>query len=223
MLKNPPPVSIEELKQRAASLTGKTLRQVAQQMQIAVPDSQKYAKGWTGELMESYLGATAASLSEPDFQALGIELKTIPVGINRQPKESTYVCTVPLVNNIETRWETSNVKRKLSHVLWLPIEADKNIELDKRRIGQAFLWQPDEEQENILKQDWQELMDMICMGEIDQVSSSHGEYLQIRPKAANAKALTNSNNLAGENSLTLPRGFYLRPSFTKLLLQEHLQ
>ncbi len=214
-----PPQSENELMARAASLSGKSLGQIARQMGILIPPSPRQAKGWAGALMEKYLGATASSLSEPDFQLLGVELKTIPLGRNHLPKESTYVCTVPLNDKRQARWETSNIRRKLACVLWLPIEADKAIPLAQRRIGRALLWRPDREQEAALRQDWQELMDMIRMGELDKISSRHGSYLQIRPKAANAKALTRTVNAAGEADLTLPRGFYLRPAFTRRILQ----
>ncbi|PTI95482.1 DNA mismatch repair protein MutH, partial [Staphylococcus succinus] len=42
--------------------------------------------------------------------------------------------------------------------------------------------------------------------------------LQIRPKAANAKALTEAIGAWGERILTLPRGFYLKKNFTSALL-----
>ena len=216
-----PPSSVNELMERANTLTGLTLKQVAQKMGKDVPASQIRAKGWVGELMEKYLGATATSLSEPDFQAIGIELKTIPVGANQRPKESTYVCTVPLNNVIGLEWESSNVKRKLSRVLWVPVETDKNIQLSQRRIGKAFLWQPSNTQEDTLRKDWQEFMDMISMGELEKISSRQGTYLQIRPKAINSRSLTTTANAAGEADVTLPRGFYLRSAFTKTLLEQH--
>ena len=66
-------------------------------------------------------------------------------------------------------------------------------------------------QEKQLRQDWQELCDRIALGEIDKLSAAQGKYLQIRPKAANAAALTRDKNQTGAASATLPRGFYLRP------------
>lgn len=53
------------------------------------------------------------------------------------------------------------------------------------------------------------------------VCARHGEYLQIRPKAANAKALTEAIGARGERILTLPRGFYLKKNFTSALLARH--
>ena len=87
-----------------------------------------------------------------------------------------------------------------------------------RRIGSPVLWRPDAQQEKQLKDDWQELCDMIALGEIDKISASMGEYLQIRPKAANASKLTQDKNQTGENTFTMPRGFYLRPSFTHSII-----
>ncbi len=213
----PPPLSENELLESASRISGKTLQHIANQQGIETPDNQLHHKGWVGQLLELSLGATASSLPEPDFQHIGVELKTLPLNKNGTPKESTYVCAINLTR-IESQWEESLVKRKLSRVLWLPIEADPDIPLAARRIGSAILWSPDEEQEATLRRDWEELMDMIATGELEQITAHQGQYLQVRPKAANTKALRNGINDEGEEILTLPRGFYLRTSFTRQIL-----
>ena len=214
-----PPTNKQELLERANKLAGKTLQQLAIHINIETPVSTTNAKGWTGNLLETILGADASTAPAPDFLKLGIELKTIPVDKTGRPKESTYVCIVQL-NPVDLEsWDRSLVKRKLSKVLWIPIEAEKNIPLGLRRIGTPIFWQPNKKQEEQLKQDWQELSDMIVLGEIDKISSSMGKYLQIRPKAANAYALTENKNMSHKNNTTLPRGFYLRSSFTNTLIK----
>jgi len=215
------PKSEEELLMNANSMIGKSLQQIADSLGLSVPGDQSRAKGWVGELMESFLGATAASRPEPDFQHIGVELKTLPLDQQGKPKESTYVCTVSLRDNFGNTWEKSTVKLKLSRVLWVPIEAEATIPLAQRRVGNPFIWSPNPQQESDLRLDWQELMDMVSMGELDQLSSRQGKYLQIRPKAADAKALSQTTAESGEPGLTLPRGFYLRPVFTHQLLKEH--
>ena len=150
-----------------------------------------------------------------------MELKTLPLGKNGLPKESTYVCTVALTELPGRRWEDSPVKRKLNRVLWLPVEADNSILFRQRRFGSAFLWSPTAEQETILKNDWNELMEMVSLGRLNEISSAYGEYLQIRPKAANARALGKSFDEEGRAIETLPRGFYLRTVFTKQILEKH--
>ena len=217
-MKQLPPASEGELLARAGALAGKTLQHIASIQQTVLPGHLTSAKGFIGELIEDYLGATAGALPEPDFQQIGVELKTIPINKDGKPKESTYVCTVSLMPDENNHWENSLVKRKLARVLWVPIEADPGIPVSMRRIGTAILWSPTTEQEKILRQDWQELMDMVMMGELDQISARYGNYLQIRPKAQNARTLKSGIDAEGSTIKTLPRGFYLRTSFTELIL-----
>jgi DNA mismatch repair protein MutH len=150
-----------------------------------------------------------------------VELKTIPVSTAGEPRESTYVCTVPLVANAAPTWETSNVHRKLSRVLWVPIVTERTVPLGERLIGWPLLWSPSPREESALKADWEELMDMVCLGELERISAHHGTHLQIRPKAADSRARRWGVGESGEHVRTAPRGFYLRPDFTRSLLQRH--
>lgn len=206
-----------QLLARVHAIAGMTVGQSACQYQLDVPNDLRHHKGWFGHLIEKVLGASAGSKPIPDFPNLGIELKTLPIGKNGRPAESTFVASISLLGIAKECWETSVVKKKLSHVLWLPIEDDKNIPFSQRRIGMGFLWHPTPEQEAVLKKDWQELANLITMGQIDEISAHLGDALQVRPKAANAKVLTAVLNRQGQQVKTLPRGFYLRASFTSTL------
>lgn len=216
-----PPQSEEELITRARLLAGITISDLANKFNQAIPKDARHAKGWIGQLIEMTLGATATSLAEPDFQLIGIELKTLPLTASGKPKESTYVCTVPLSNLHEQTWQNTWLRRKLQRVLWLPIEADKTIPMAERHIGSAILWSPDQAESEQLRQDWEELMELVCLGKLDQISSHMGHVLQIRPKGANAKSLTTTLDEEGNTIQTLPRGFYLRPEFTQRILQQN--
>lgn len=212
------PDSKEELLERCEVLAGKTLGQIAAELGIDVPENLQRHKGWVGMLLETYLGADAGNKAEPDFMSLGIEMKTMPLNALGEPKESTYVCTVSMQQRGDLVWQDSWVRRKLAHVLWVPIEADPKIPLSERYIGNAWLWQPNEEQDAVLKRDWEELMDRIVLGEQADITAKEGEYMQIRPKAANSRTLVKGVSSQGEQELINPKGFYLRTSFTKQLL-----
>lgn len=216
-----PPQTLDELLARARAIAGCRLQDLAQQQALRVPSRLLHAKGWIGQLMEQVLGADASSLAEPDFRALGVELKTLPVLANGQPKESTYVCTAPLQSDGQSSWQHSWVRRKLQHVLWVPVEADSAIPPAQRRVGNALLWQPDTRQQAILQQDWEEHMDLILLGRVDEISAHQGTYLQVRPKAADHRTLRASTDIDGNAILTLPRGFYLRSRFTAQILAAH--
>lgn len=217
-----PPQTETELLARVRQVAGLTLAQLAEQNHDQVPSELHHAKGWIGQLLEKHLGASAGCLPEPDFQQLGIELKTIPVNQAGQPRESTYVCTVPLQDNHDLTWEKSWVRNKLKRVLWIPIESEPTIEIKQRRIGQGILWSPSIEQEHVLKQDWEEHMDKICTGQLATITARDGQYLQIRPKAASSSSVMMTHNEEGLVDLTLPRGFYLRTIFTQQVLKTSL-
>ena len=57
--------------------------------------------------------------------------------------------------------------------------------------------------------------------QVERITARHGAWLQIRPKAANSRALTEGIGEHGEPIMTLPRGFYLKKSFTAPLLARH--
>ncbi|MBD8162563.1 DNA mismatch repair endonuclease MutH [Erwinia persicina] len=217
----PPPQDEEELLARASALAGYTLGELAQQILLPVPRDLKRDKGWVGLLLERYLGASAGSKPEQDFAGIGVELKTIPVDAAGRPLETTFVCVAPLTGNSGVTWQNSHVRHKLTRVLWIPVEGDRAIPLAQRHVGAPLLWSPDASEEQRLQRDWEELMDMIVLGQVEQITARHGEVLQIRPKAANSKALTEGIGRDGQPIMTLPRGFYLKKTFTAPLLARH--
>lgn len=212
------PKNEEELLSRCALIEGMSFSQLASLAGLYIPNVPAKRKGWAGQAIELLLGANAGSQSVPDFWHLGIELKTLPIGSNGKPSESTFVTSIPLLSIHHQVWHHSQCYHKLKRVLWVPLEGDTDIPFEQRRIGKAFLWSPDKEEEHILARDWQELSGMAGMGRLEEIDASMGEYLQIRPKAANARSLCYGFNSEGNKILTLPRGFYLRSRFTETLL-----
>ena len=204
---------------RAKILAGLTLGEVAAERRWPIPDSSRSGKGWPGQLIEDALGASAASLPEPDFQLIGVELKTIPVDTRGRPRESTYVCSVPLDDASTSTWEESNVRRKLARVLWIPLLCGDALPIGERRIGSPLLWSPGPEEAAALRADWEEFMELICVGRVDEISAHFGTCLQIRPKAASARSRRRAVGADGTPVPTLPRGFYLRTGFTAAILE----
>ena len=216
-----PPSDELALLQRAQSLAGYNLAELAAIAELPLPANLKRDKGWTGILLERFLGASAGSKPEQDFPDLGVELKTIPIDELGRPLETTFVCVAPLTGNSGVTWEHCHVRHKLSRVLWMPVEGGRQIPLGERRIGAPLLWSPNPEEEEQLRQDWEELMDLIVLGKVESITARHGEVLQLRPKAANSRALTEAVGEHGQPVMTLPRGFYLKKTFTGPLLARH--
>ncbi|MCG9695928.1 DNA mismatch repair endonuclease MutH [Shewanella sp. Isolate11] len=215
------PKSINELMQRAQDMAGLTLGQLASLHNIAVPRDLRRDKGWVGQLIEHELGALAGSKPEQDFLHLGVELKTIPIDVNGKPLETTYVTVAPLVNIQGLTWEQSLVYHKLQRVLWVPVEGMRDKPIAQRRIGMPILWTPSEDEFAMIRQDWEEIMELIALGKVEQITARHGEVLQLRPKGANSRSVTQSINNEGLISQTNPRGFYLKIPFTQSILNHY--
>jgi DNA mismatch repair protein MutH len=225
----PPPSSLGELEQRVAWLSGRSLRELERELGALGTQATRHRKGKTGQLIERALGASAGSLSVPDFVQLGIELKTIPLDDQGRPRESTFVCSLSVAEADRAEWQTSSVRAKLAHVLFVPIvhrapaaPVDRAPTTDDAVIGRPLFWRPSDAQEAVLRADFDDLVGMIALGQIEALTAKLGHWLQVRPKAAHGGVRTRAYGPDGEFVATIPRGFYLRARFTGALLRDPL-
>lgn len=215
-----PPGSEDELAARARRLAGRTVGMIAEQHTVPLADLRR-SKGWVGRLVEIALGATAASRAAPDFEALGVEMKTVPVSASGTPRESTFVCSAPLETMGEIGWDESPVRKKLARVLWVPVEADKEVPLPERRFGVPLLWSPSAQEEEALRRDWDEFAERVGRGRVEEITAHLGCHLQLRPKGASASAVRWGIDEDGNAIRTLPLAFYLRASFVRSILERN--
>jgi DNA mismatch repair protein MutH len=214
------PRDLSELEARARALAGRTLDDLAAEHGLSFGGrTGARTKGKTGTLIEQILGASGGSAAVHDFPTLAIELKTIPVSLALKPRESTYVCTLPLADADRAEWVTSWVRAKLAHVLWVPIVTGEETG-ESARVGEPRFWRPTPEQLAVLAADFEEIMGTIALGGIDRLTARSGRWLQVRPKGASSRDRTWS--VAAEESWveTIPRGFYLRTKLTGALLED---
>jgi len=218
----PSPRSIDELLGRARSLEGSSLRAVLDALGLVASEDPVRTKGSAGETLERALGATGGSSSVLDFPGLGVELKSIPVTADGTPLESTYVCTLSLADAESQEWSTSWVRQKLARVLFVPLVGEHGARWQERTVGPALLWSPSAAQEDVLRGDFDDVVGLIGIGRIEELTAHRGRWLQVRPKARDGRARTIAWGAAGEAIATVPRGFYLRARFTKAILVDPL-
>ena len=212
-----PPRDLAELRARAEDLTGRDVDDLAAKLGFRVRGTAARTKGKIGELIERALGASGGSLALQDFPDLGVELKTVPLDPRGWPRESTFVCSISVADADEAEWATSWTRLKLSHVLWVPIAVATD---GPRRVGSPLFWRPTEEQDAVLRGDFEDAMGRIGRGDVEGVSAHLGRWLQVRPKAAHGRVRTAAFGVGGERIDTIPRGFYLRARFTGALLSD---
>ena len=216
-----PPGDEAELLERAWALAGRSLRSVAEARGERVPADSRRDKGWMGSLLERALGASAGSAAEPDFPTLGVELKTVPVGPDARPQQTTYVCTAPLDGSLARRWQDAWARRKLRRVLWMPVVGEGGVGPGERRLGAPLLWSPSSEEDRRLGTDYEEIADAIHGGRLAELDARLGLWLHLRPKAASSRDTVPFLDADGAWVETGPRGLYLRRTFTTALLERH--
>lgn len=199
---------------------------------VTVGGSSGVHKGSVGQRLERALGLKPV-FDDVDDPASGVEVKTLPFRIDAagRPRvtESTFVTSASLSSLIGERWETSRVKKKLTRVLFVPVERVRGERvpggrLPERgrpgRIGTAFLYEPDDVDEAILRADWEDLADLVARGLGFAISARRGRVLQLRPKAKNAAVMTTAETADGDEIQLRPQGFYLRTRFTQRLVDD---
>lgn len=214
-----PPRSEAELIARAEALAGMTVGELAGGFGLRVPSESRRAKGLVGTWLERALGADAGSRAEPDFRALGVELKTIPIDAGGKPTESTFVCSIELDRIGDSEWRQSRAYSKLARVLWFPVEGARGLVPSERRFGRPLLWSPSEREEAQLESDWETLVRLVGSGRFAEITGHLGVALQVRPKAARGSSTRLALGVDGGLTRAQPKGFYLRPSFTEQILR----
>lgn len=222
-LRLPVPKTKEALEQRLNQLVGRSIGELALLAGVDLPYSNHSGKGFAGQLIELYLGASAYNLTLPDFTELNIELKTVPVDVNLLPVESTFICSIDLRSESFVAFEQSPLYHKLAHMLFVLLLAPKGFPITERRVLGYFYFTPDAEQLQSIRADYQEFADLVCTGNSDAINSSMGSIIQMRPKGLSSDSLIQARDSEGNPIYTKPRGFYLRRSFTLQLCQQFLQ
>jgi DNA mismatch repair protein MutH len=214
-----PPRDYRELIASLESIKGRTISDLAAAAGVPLPLGPLHGKGFQGDLIERFLGASAPGLPIPDFPNLGCELKTLPLDEHFKPLESTFICAAPLDPTAPSRFEDSILFHKVSRVLFVFLVAPRSYSYTRRFVAGYRFWKPSPEQMDAIRSDYEELMEMVKTGRTDEITARDGTVVQMRPKAADGTALTRVTGPDGSMVQTRPRGFYMRRSFTEDLLK----
>lgn len=213
--------TLEALLAHARALIGVELSELADALGLPVPVGNVRTKGWSGQVIEQELGAAVGGARGPDFAALGVELKTVPVDESLEPLESTAVCQIDPVAIAAESWETSYVREKLASVLFVALAVPPGARsVGDRRVAAVRLWSPDADETRALREDFELLVrGYYRQGRAAEITGHLGTTLQVRPKGRDAADLRNAYDAAGHPTRVGKQGFYLRPAFVARILR----
>jgi DNA mismatch repair protein MutH len=198
---------------------GTSLAELAEGLGMPVPVGKVRTKGWSGRVVERELGADGSH--GPDFAALGVELKSVPVTPDLVPLESTAVCHIDPVTIAGESWDTSYVRTKLARVLFVALAVpDAARSVGERQVAMVRLWIPSVTEEAALRQDFELFVrGYFRSGRAAEITGHLGAVLQVRPKARNAADVRAAFGPDGKPIKLGKCGFYLRPGFVREILR----
>ena len=217
------PQTMAELEQRLHLIMGRSIGELTQLSKLNVA-AYATAKGFAGQLVELFLGAHAHNQSGPDFTKLGIELKTVPVGFDLMPQEHTFICAADLAPRHMIPFAQSALFHKMQHMLFVMLLAPRNagLSMGERRILGYFFFDLTGEHRQQVETDYNEMQELLLSHQFDQLTSSLGNVLQLRPRGLPGKDVVAVHDEEGQLIYTKTRGYYLRSSFTRTLLQSFI-
>ena len=204
----------------ARALVGVQLGELADQLGLAAPLGAVRTKGWAGQIIEHELGVETGGARGPDFAALAVELKTVPVDEQRVPRESTAVCQIDPIAIAGESWATSYARHKLQRVLFVALETPRGAPVAERRVSAVRLWSPSRDEEALLRADFELFVrDYFRRGRSEAITGHLGRVLQVRPKGRNAADTRDGYDEQGRPIRVGKCGFYLRPAFVAAILR----
>ena len=211
---------VQELLAHARALVGMQLGDLADQLGLAAPLGAVHTKGWAGQIIEHELGVETGGARGPDFAALSIELKTVPVDPALVPLESTAVCQIDPIAIAGESWLTSYARHKLQRVLFVALETRRGQPVAERRVSAVRLWWPSTDEDALLRTDFELFVrDYFRKGRSEAITGHLGRVLQVRPKGRNAADVRDGYDEQGRPVRVGKCGFYLRPAFVASILR----
>ena len=227
------PLSIEAYGKK---LIGKTFNNVCEEDEIYICDTEesidyaishenKNRKGGLGELIEErYFHYQSNNDSRPDFNKAGVELKVTPYKINKNgtlsAKERLILTMIDYCNVIDEEFKTSQmwVKSKLILLVFYLYHQETNDRLDYT-IGYVNLFSPPENDVQIIKQDFEKIVNKIKAGKAHELSESDTLYLGAAPKASTSK---DRRKQPFSDDLAKPRAFAFKNSYMTYVLRNYI-
>lgn len=173
----------ESLLKYASKLRGKTLGEVCDEIYFRYSSKNK---GSFGSILESgYFMIDNNNEHEPDFEDLGIELKTTPLvkatKTDYRPKERMSLSNINYMTLL-TEGIDGSLLHKNNELLVIFYLDDGKSDIKNQKIVDSILWKFPEEDMRIIKNDWERIADMVRQGRAHELSGRLTFYLEAAPK-----------------------------------------
>lgn len=203
--------------------TGQSLDSLFIYLKNEYPDVSakiKKQKGVVGHLLEGITGRAPNSDSKADISNLGIELKVLPLTNTTkkiQPKERCKLKSISYTNIVNEDWETSDLKNKISQILFLTYIQPKGKTFSDWRefkFTGPIHYSLKNNSPRLVKQDWLNIKTKVQAELAHDLSESDGKILGAST-SGNGEMVSYSDNCEAKQ-----RSYSLKHSYMKHFFEQ---
>lgn len=211
--------SIEELLNQASIADGKTFGEIDQTNRLS-----QQGKGNLGQVVEEGIFNYEVNNNPlPDFENLGIELKVTPIKQNKNgtlsAKERLVLNIINYMEEYNYTFETSSFWSKNQRLLIMFYLWQKELDRKDYRVIKSLLFDYPEEDLEIIKQDWQIIVNKIRAGKAHELSEGDTNYLGACTKGASRKSVRIQ---PFSEELAKQRAFSLKQSYMTSIVRKNI-
>jgi DNA mismatch repair protein MutH len=203
---------IKSILEYASKLKDKSLRQICGDDVI---NNGYTGKGNFGQILEKYyFEYEPNSVSEPDFNEVGIELKSSPLKKSKKnhlsAKERLVLSIINYNDIIDQDFETSTFLIKNNHLLLILYLYESGVEVIDFVIKLVGDWKIPEDDLAIIKSDWEKIQNKVKEGRAHELSEGDTLYLGACTKGGkggNPREQPRSRVLAKQRAFSLKQGY----------------
>lgn len=181
-------------------------------------------KGNLGNLVEEYFFKIHPGNEQaPDFKEAGIELKTTGIVKKRdgkyKAKERLVLTMIDYLALANETWDNNSLMKKCKQMLILFYIYDSSLPAIKRKFAlRPLLWNFPESDLEIIRQDWQTIVEKIKAGKAHELSEGDTFYLAAcRKGSGGSKEPLRKQPFS--NELAKSRAFSFKPSYVNKMVE----
>lgn len=198
---------------------GKTIGDILSNLNI--DKHSHFKKGASGLILENLLGLKNNGSPLADLEDLKVEIKVLPIQLhNLKVKEPTQIKMINFMEVAKETWDTAKIRDKIETIFWIVYgvprntKTKKNESQDKYILLDWFIDVPNEQKQEIFKNDWLLIQSYIVQGNGDKLSCSMGTYIEPKTKGKNNKDITDAPDGDGGVTKVRRRAFYFKKNYT---------
>ena len=204
----------------AKKLINKTLREMAPSPMVVKDAPAVEVKGKFGQHLEKYyFGFENNSKSKPDFEEVKLELKSTPIKKLKRggfsPKERLVLNIINYNEIINETWEDSHFLQKNEFILFVIYLYEHDKFFLDYLIKYVTLWKLENEDREIIRQDWEKIVNKIKAGKAHELSEGDTFYLGACRKGHHEKPRSYSCSSISAKQ----RAFSFKTKFMKTIIK----